>query len=682
VRLISLDTETSGLDLFHSCRPFLVTIYDGKDNTYWPWRVNPKTRLPIIPQEDLTEIEGVIDEADEIVFQNAKYDIIALNSIGIEWREEWWDKVHDTTYSGHLLASGESHDLTSMALSYLRLNIQPFEDRMGEACKECRKLVKTNDFIEKYGIWRIADDEDEGLPSYKNSKTKKDEELGKSWKWDMWLPVEVAELFGYPSNHSYRTVTRDYANTDSGVTRPLWEVHKKLMMDRGVWKIYLERRKLIKRLTQMELRGITGNRQWLDDGADECQRDIENATQICLNVAGGRIKSLPDSGTTKEMRALLFDHWKLPVIKVSEKTGEPSVDKAVLATWEGSLAPRSPQATFIKHLQRKRQKDTMLGYAKSYLRYGRPVTGVVNAEKYFRLHSSINATGTAHLRMSSQNPNQQNVSKQPGRNLRSAFGPLPGREWWCLDYVNLELRLPAYEAGEEEMIYLFEHPESPPYYGSVHLLMFDTLHPEKFAQYGKKVKEVYEATWYQWTKNGDFAVQYGAIEESGTADAAYHVEGAQRIIQSRFTKIAELNQQQIDFAQRNGHVFTMPDKELGGYPIQVRRGRRGRILPTQPLNYHVSGTAMWCTCRAMARCGDYLDELGPDYFMTLQVHDELVFDFPKGETPRTNLPKVLKLQSLMVQSGEDVGVPLATSIKYCPDNWAHGKDVVDLATAV
>jgi DNA polymerase I-like protein with 3'-5' exonuclease and polymerase domains len=56
----------------------------------------------------------------------------------------------------------------------------------------------------------------------------------------------------------------------------------------------------------------------------------------------------------------------------------------------------------------------MLGYAKSYLRYGRPVTGVVNAEKYFRLHSSINATGTAHLRMSSQNPNQQNVSKQPG----------------------------------------------------------------------------------------------------------------------------------------------------------------------------------------------------------------------------------------------------------------------------
>jgi hypothetical protein len=85
--------------------------------------------------------------------------------------------------------------------------------------------------------------------------------------------------------------------------------------------------------------------------------------------------------------------------------------------------------------------------------------------------------------------------------------------------------------------------------------MFDTLHPEKFAQYGKKVKDVFASTWYQWTKNGDFAVQYGAIEESGTADAAYHVEGAQRKIQNRFTKIAELNQEQIAFANRNGYVF-------------------------------------------------------------------------------------------------------------------------------
>lgn len=671
--LISLDSESTGLDVMHSCRPFLVTIYDGKDNTYWEWPIDPPTRMPVIPEEDLAEIEGWLDDADEIVGQNLKFDSLALHSIGIEWREEWWEKVHDTTYSGHLLASSEPHDLTSMALSYLRLNIQPFEDRMGEACKECRKLIKTADFVEQFGKWKIADEEDPGLPSYKNSKTKKKEELGKAWKWDMWLPRAVAEVKGYPKSHPHWTVTANYANTDSSVTRPLWQVHEKLMKERGLWPIYLERRKLIKRLTQMELRGITGSKSRLQQSIAECEEESENSAKICLGVGGGKLTSLPDSGTTKEMRKLLFEDWKLPVVKVSDKTGEPGVDKAVLASWESILPKRSPQHTFVKHLRHKRQKDTMLGYGKSYLRYGK----ATEFADYWRLHSSINATGTAHLRMSSSNPNQQNVSKQEGSNSRYAFGPLPDREWWSLDYSNLELRLPAYEAGEEEMVYLFEHPEEPPYYGSVHLMMFDILHPAKFAEHGVKVKQVYESTWYQWTKNGDFSIQYGAIEESGTADAAYHVEGAQRIIQRRFTKIAELNRSQIAFAERNGYVLTMEDAELGSYPLQIRRSRGGRIMPTLPLNYHVSGTAMWCMCRAMARCGDYLDTLGSDYFMTLQVHDEIVADFPKGRTPQENLSKAIKLQELMCRSGEDVGVPLTVGIKYLPQNWATEVDVAD-----
>jgi hypothetical protein len=143
-----------------------------------------------------------------------------------------------------------------MALSYLRINIQPFEDKMGEACKECRKLVKSADFIKKYGVWKIADEEDPGVPSYKNSKTKKKEELGKAWKWDMWLPRAIAKLLGYPKSHPYWTVTANYANTDSGVTRPLWEVHKRLMQQREVWSIYLEGRKLVKRLTKWRYGGL------------------------------------------------------------------------------------------------------------------------------------------------------------------------------------------------------------------------------------------------------------------------------------------------------------------------------------------------------------------------------------------------------------------------------------------
>ena len=75
---------------------------------------------------------------------------------------------------------------------------------------------------------------------------------------------------------------------------------------------------------------------------------------------------------------------------------------------------------------------------------------------------------------------------------------------------------PAYEAGEEEMISLFEKPDEPPYFGSNHLLAFDILHPDKWDRDDPegllKAKKEYASTWYQWTKNGNFAVQYGAME--------------------------------------------------------------------------------------------------------------------------------------------------------------------------
>jgi DNA polymerase I-like protein with 3'-5' exonuclease and polymerase domains len=84
-------------------------------------------------------------------------------------------------------------------------------------------------------------------------------------------------------------------------------------------------------------------------------------------------------------------------------------------------------------------------------------------------------------------------------------------------------------------------------------------------------------------------------------------------------------------------------------------------------------------CRAMVRCDEYLSEL-PNHFTIMQVHDELVFDFPKGRTPTANLPKVLKLKALMEESGKDIGVPLKVDYAYHPHNWAK-KAPLDLGVA-
>ena len=150
---------------------------------------------------------------------------------------------------------------------------------------------------------------------------------------------------------------------------------------------------------------------------------------------------------------------------------------------------------------------------------------------------------------------------------------------------------------------------------------------------GVSFKDRYKATWYQWTKNGNFAVQYGAVESSGTADRAYHVEGGQRKVMERLGKINDLNRAQIDHAKEHGYVWTMYDHDVGGaYPIQTPATEYGRIKPTLPLNYHVQGTAMWAMIKAMNRVKEYLDEVNraekDGFYMIMQVHDEIGVRFP------------------------------------------------------
>jgi len=654
----------------------MVSRNTGADDPLlWEWDVDPLTRAVEIPDGDLAEIEENLEECSETVFQNAKFDIRALVSAGLEWKQDWFGRVHDTLLMGHLLASGEPHDLTTMALRYLRIDIKPYEDALQQAVTECRRLVRNKEFIEKYGEWRIAKKNDPGLPSARG-----DEKL---WKWDMWLPRAVAKATKLSPAHTYWTVCRDYHLVDSGVTLPLGQLQIEILQDRGLFALYQLRRRLIEIIYKMEKRGVTYNRKRLKELRAEYVEQAAHSEKVCLALSGGKLASLPKSGTSKAMREVLFSDFKLVPLKYSDKTGEPSVDKTTLEAWMAELPEQSKPGVFVKNLRGKRQRDTAVSYMDGYERAGLEILqatlgDAVRWSDIIVLHPSLNPTGTATLRFSSSNPNEQNISKQEGFNLRYCFGPAPGREWWSLDYENLELRIPAYEAGEAAMIELFEHPDRGPYYGSYHLLVFDILHPEKFAKYGADCKKVFKSTWYQWTKNGNFAVQYGAQEESGTADTAYHVKGAQHRIKERFTAISELSKQTIAFAARNGYVNTMIDREMGAYPLQVKRDAWGKIKPTVPLSYHVQGTAMWCMCRAMVRAQEYIASL-PNHFTVMQVHDELVFDFPRSKLPGGNLPKILKLKSLMEESGNDIGIPLKVDYAYHPNNWAKTEDVPAVA---
>jgi DNA polymerase I-like protein with 3'-5' exonuclease and polymerase domains len=466
---------------------------------------------------------------------------------------------------------------------------------------------------------------------------------------------------------------------DAEATLALFKRQRDLLKERELWEIYLERLKILPGLYGMESRGMTFSRSRLEELQERLTEESTELEKVCVRLSGGHLDKLPRSGASNALRMTLFDYFKLKSSRLTDK-GAPSLDKYALDDWVATLPQKSRERLFVQGLRKFRKRQTGLSYLQSYKRFALlSQVAVANSSNWFTLYPSLNPTGTDTLRWSSQSPNAQQISKQDDVNLRYCFGPAPGREWWSLDAKNLELRIPAYEAGEQEMIELFERGNEPPYYGSHHLLVFSILHSEDFKRYGAECKSRFAATKYQWVKNGNFAVQYGAVEQSGTADRAYHVPGAQKRIQGRFKRIAELNQRYIALAESQGYVETIPDKSVDpmkGYPLLCKRSKWGRILPTVPFNYHVQGTACWWMMRAMIKVQGYLDRLNQKseegYYMVMQVHDEVVLDFPGGKVQYENLAKVHKIARLMESCGDDIGVKTPVGIEYHPDNWAEG----------
>lgn len=683
--MISLDTETTGLDFHHGAKPYLVTICDEDgNNSWWEWDVDPLTREPQIPEEDLDEIQTVIHAADQIVLQNPKFDVRALQT-AFRGRLQWdWAKTRDTLIAGHLLASNAPHNLTTMVLVYLGYNSQPFEDAIKEATNKARRIAR-RDFPE----WKIAKAGLAEMPSAKAS----------CWKFDMWLPKALVDeasrdpAYAFPEH--WLDLVSEYANSDSATTIALYKEQRKLLKKRGLWKIYEERLKILSVVYEMEQTGITLNRNRLEELETTYQEESAKAEKVCLSVAR-KYKydlTLPKSGNNGSLTTFIFEEMKLDPVKVSQKTGKPSLDAECMDHYKANLPGDSQELRFITALGDKRKRDTALNYMEGYRRfgvaltvtYGRKVVAV--SHEWFRLFPSLNPTGTDTLRMSSSNPNEQNISRKEGFNLRYCFGPAPHREWWSLDYDNLELRIPAYESDEREMIELFEKPDEAPFFGSYHLLVASILHPKKWEQCLREdvsFKKKYP-TIYGQTKNFNFADQYGAVMRAdgyGTADRAAGIQGAQAKVRKRLPEIAKLNVKMIAFAEKHGYVETMPDKEVDskrGYPLLCSRSRWGGVKPTIPLNYHVQGTACWIMCRAMVKVQAYLDILnrehkGKNYQMIMNVHDEIVLDFPK-RLRKGNLPKVQKIRKIMESIGDCVGVPLTCGIDYHPNNWSEGISV-------
>ena len=630
-----LDTETTGVDVFS--RVFLVAT----NKKVFEWRVNTKTRQPLIPSNDREELQSILINSDLIVGHNIKFDYVMLvRTLGEEFRRCWdWNKVEDTLIASHLVNSASRHNLTDLVKMYLGVDMEEAEEELRQCVMSCRYLVKDLG-------WSIACRTNPLTPSASTE----------SWRQDYWIPREAWLILGPDKvDSSWESVCRNYAECDIQATFAIWKRLTQIIKDKKLESIYRERLRLLPIIAEMELSGVG----FSPERSFEMEKDLtlelsrNKRTMEALAKKFGVSLKIPVSGTSNDLRNFIVGFLNVKLKKTDK--GRPSICRESLDKALEEFGDYSFEGLFLRALLKYREAAVAREYLRTYQRY----------YHNNRLYPSLDPCGTKTLRWSCRNPNQQNVSKRESINLRKVFGPPEGFVWYSFDAENIELRIPAFESGEKEMIDVFNSTK-PPYYGSYHLLVASIIWEKEFEEClrkGVSFKQEYPQL-YKWTKNGNFATIYGASES--TINKTFHKENASTIIRQRFQKLHRLSQSIFNFAMRKGYVETIPDKDVDpyrGYPLVIPFSQSGGIKPGVPFNYHIQGTACWWICRAMVETYPLIKSLGAK--IILQIHDEILVEVPKHlDHPEFPLKIKSKLESV---SG--IGIPIKIGWERYEDYW-------------
>lgn len=635
--LLAVDTETTGADFFHGCRPFFVSTCtpEGRQVS-WNWPVDPETRTPIIPPGDTKQIAGYL-KGKRLVFHNAKFDIRALATVGVDVPAlVGWENVEDTHLASHCLNSLTSHKLKDLALLHLDLDDRD-QQELQTATTAARRIAR------KLG-WNIARKHHLHFPAMKRAP-------GEGW-WvlDTWLPEALAKA-GHALDPSWATNLATYGNLDTVRTMGLWVLFQGWIREERLWHQYSVRKRLLPITYGMEDAGLTYSKARARNLGVVFTKAINRAATHAYRLLPPEVKALAPEGeinfrSVTQLRPILYDHFKLPVFN-SGKEG-PSTDKDTLVLLSNHTAPTSRAHHFVNNLLTLRQANTALGYLDSYKTAH---CLIANRPEWGLLHSAVNIAGTRSTRQSSSNPNSQNISDQEEFNLRRAFGPLPGRVWVSIDYANIELRIFAYESGDRRLIQAFEGGQS------VHMVIASELWPKEYKALGPK--QFKKTRKYKWTKNGNFALIYGAGKK--TADTTYRLDGAYERIRNRFPLIDRFMATYQAKGRRDGYITT-----LGGYRLYVPKDG-----PHKAVNYFVQGSAGWALMLGMIRCQEYLKRK-PGHRLIMAVHDELVFDLPRNHHVNQTAGK---LGRIMARSEEDIGLPTPVNPEIITTSWDKGESL-------
>jgi len=428
-----------------------------------------------------------------------------------------------------------------------------------------------------------------------------------------------------------------YACEDADITLQLYKVLKEKLEEDELTEIAENLEfPLIPVLGRMEQHGVKVDTEMLAGFAKELKKDlIEIKTEI-FEKTGEEF----NLNSPQQLGHVLFEKMGLPAGKKT-KTGQYSTSESVLT----NLAPKYEVPGLVLDYR---------SLSKLLSTYVDALPKLVN-EETGRIHTDFNQTVAATGRLSSSNPNLQNIPirTKRGREIRKAFVPADGFKMLAADYSQVELRVIASISGDENMITAFKNGEDIHARTAKEIFNLDSL-DDVTPDHRRKAKEV------------NFGIPYG-VSAYGLSSrlGIENSEGKEMIEQyfERFPGIKTYIEETVESAKENGYVSTLLGRRRYIPDINSRNWNVRGFAERTAINMPIQGTAADIIKLAMIDIQKMLEDEECKSKMLLQVHDELIFEIAEEELDE--LPD--KIKNLM-ESAYELSVPLDVEMGIA-DNW-------------
>lgn len=595
----------------------------------------PHNYTLLTTQQQLEQLVATLSSYTEIAFDTETTDIDAnvAELVGLSFSH--------TKGEGYYIALPANWEETKQMLQLLR----PLFERndvlwVGQNIKYDMLMLK------RYGFALSGNIYDTMLAHYVIDPDGKRSMDMLSMKYLGYEPVSIETLIGKKGKGQLTMrdapveAVKEYAAEDADVTLQLKRVFDPMLKDKEVERVFREvENPLVPVLVDIEHEGVGLDVAFLSQYSSELGVDIATAEENIYNHAGVKF----NIGSPKQLGEVLFEVMKIDAGQKKTKTGQ-------YATGEDVLQKLRHKHKIVEDILAYREltklKSTYVDALPSLIN---PRTG--------RLHTSFNQAVAVTGRLSSNNPNLQNIPIRTdrGREIRKAF--IARNDDFILvsaDYSQIELRIVAAISGDENMIAAFQANKD------IHTATAARVYGVDEADVTKDMRRNAKAV--------NFGIIYGQSAFGLAENLGISRTEAKTIIDNYFTQYPSIRKYMdgsVNFAKEHGYVQTVMGRKRWLKDIYSANFTVRGYAERNAINMPIQGTAADMIKLAMITTHAQLKKSGLATRMILQVHDELVFDVPKNE---------LEQAKSLIQSCMEAAMPLPNGVPVAAEagsgaNW-------------